>query len=478
MPPAYRPGSEAFATDGKVMALTKNGKSLPAESAGVSRPPLPQAFRESFFALGVACGAVAAFVMWWRDTTGVNGAGAWLVAIGRVTALEGTYAVLLTVLLLARVWWLDRMIGMDRLLVWHRWVGETAIWLLCVHAFFIVWGYSSSFHASFPTETKVVLLDLPDMLTATAGLALFVAVGVLSVRFIRKKVRYQTWYFIHLYLYLAIALSFAHQFSTGIDFASHPLNRAIWIAAYGIVFGLLGWYRVVVPLRSSLRHRLRVDHLTAEADGSMSVYIAGHSLRRLQAQSGQFFLWRFLTRDGWWQAHPFSLSAPVDDGLLRLTVRASGDFTSRVDAIAVGSKVIAEGPFGSFTARRRRNAKVLLIAAGAGIAPIRCLFETLPARPGDLTLVYRAHDEASLALRHELDEIAGRRGATVRYLVGSRAKYPDLFSAKAWTALVGEDLAEFDAYLCGPREFVGAVRAALKSAGVQGNRIYLERFEL
>ena len=476
--PAYLPASGLPRTDDDVTAVGGDEASPPVDSTRGSRLPPPQALRESVFALGVGCGALTVLVMWWRDTTSVNGTGAWLIAIGRVTALEGTYAVLVAVLLLARVWWLDRMVGMDRLFVWHRWVGQAAVWLLCAHAFFIVWGYSDSFHATLPTETKVVLLDLPDVLTATAGLVLLVAVGVLSVRAIRKRVRYQTWYFIHLYLYLAIALSFAHQFSTGFDFVSHPLNRAIWIVAYGIVFGLLAWYRVFVPLRSSLQHRLRVDHLAPEADGSVSVYITGRSLRGLRAQSGQFFLWRFLTREGWWQAHPFSLSAPVDDGLLRVTIRASGDFTSRLDAVAAGSKVIAEGPFGSFTARRRRNPRVLLIAAGAGIAPIRSLFETLPARAGDLTLVYRAHDEASLALRDEIDEIARRRGSNVCYLVGSRETFPDLFTASAWIALVGEEIAEYDVYLCGPREFVGAVRDALKAAGVQGRRIHLERFEL
>lgn len=37
----------------------------------------------------------------------------------------------------------------------------------------------------------------------------------------------------------------------------------------------------------------------------------------------QFFLWRFLTRDRWWQANPFSLSAAPDGTQLRLTAKAA-----------------------------------------------------------------------------------------------------------------------------------------------------------
>ena len=46
------------------------------------------------------------------------------------------------------------------------------------------------------------------------------------------------------------------------------------------------------------------------------------------------------------------------------------------------------------TAGRRSRNKVLLIAGGAGITPLRALFETLPGGPGDLTLLYRASKNA------------------------------------------------------------------------------------
>ena len=66
-------------------------------------------------------------------------------------------------------------------------------------------------------------------------------------------------------------------------------------------------FRLGVPLVRSLRHRLHVTRVMEEAPGVVSIEIGGVRLDRLGARAGQFFTWRFLTRDHWWEAHPFSL---------------------------------------------------------------------------------------------------------------------------------------------------------------------------
>ena len=49
--------------------------------------------------------------------------GAAATAAGELAALLGTYAVLLQLLLMSRIAWLERTIGLDRLAVVHRWTG-------------------------------------------------------------------------------------------------------------------------------------------------------------------------------------------------------------------------------------------------------------------------------------------------------------------------------------------------------------------
>jgi predicted ferric reductase len=427
----------------------------------------------------VGIGVVLVMVMWWRDNppSSVHGWGPWLTSAGRITGLVGTYLIVIEVLLMGRVAWLDRMIGMDRLALWHRRNGEYSISLLVAHAVLTIWGYALTGHEGPVKETTTVVFDYPDVLAATVGLGLLVLIGVLSARVVRRRVDYQTWYFIHLYTYLALALSFAHQFNTGEDFATHPFNRAAWIALYAVVGLLLLVYRVGKPLRDQTRHHLHVSNVVAEAPGVVSIYITGRRLDEVGAESGQFFLWRFLSRDHWWQAHPFSLSAAPNGQFLRLTVKDLGDHSRNLSHLAPGTRVMAEGPYGAFTARRRRRRKVLLIGGGVGITPLRALFESLPGGADDVTMIYRASAPADLAFRGELDAIARARRARVHYLVGSRSEHPEYLAAGHIRSLV-PDIADRDIYLCGPEPLQAAVVDALTVLRVPGRQIHNENFEL
>jgi ferredoxin-NADP reductase len=103
----------------------------------------------------------------------------------------------------------------------------------------------------------------------------------------------------------------------------------------------------------------------------------------------------------------------------------------------------------------------------------RALFETLPLRPGqDLTLLYRARGHEDLVFRHELEQIAYRRGARLFYLVGADH---DCLSAPALLRCV-PDLAERDVYLCASPRMSDAVRMSLREAGLPAEYLHEERF--
>jgi predicted ferric reductase len=428
--------------------------------------------REAVVALVISAIGAAVVGMWWHDTppASVHGVSGWCIAAGDVTALLGTYLVLVAVVLLGRVPWLDRAIGMDRLAVWHKRIGQYCISLLCAHAVLTTAGYALSEHVGLWRETRTIVLSYPDVLAATVGLALLVAVGVTSARAARRRLSYQAWYFIHLYTYLAIALSFAHQLATGNDFVTQPGNRQFWVALYLIAFGLLVTYRVIVPLRDAWRHDLRVAGVVRETPNAVSVYITGRDLAGLRAEAGQFFLWRFLTGDRWWQAHPYSLSAAPRPDWLRVTVKEEGDHNRSLAALKPGTRVLAEGPYGRFTGRQRTQPGALLIAGGIGITPVRALFESTP---GDVALIYRASSSDDLVLYSELEEIARARRARLHVVIGSRQEAS--LSAAELRRLV-PDLAHRDVYLCGPSPMMDAVQAALIEAGVPRRRIHAEDF--
>lgn len=399
-----------------------------------------------------------------------------LTGLGRVAGLLGAYLVLVELLLLARLPVLDRLVGFDRLVVWHRAGGFACLALLGAHAVLITAGYTIGDRISLPDEISRLVTGYPGVITALAGLALLGAVAVTSAVIVRRRLRYETWYFVHLYAYLGVALAFSHQLATGSDFVGEPAARAYWYGLYAFTLGALLVFRLGVPLARTLRHRLRVARVVEEAPGFVSIEIEGVRLERLRARTGQFFTWRFLTRDRWWEAHPFSLSAAPDGRRLRITVKGVGDYTEALRAIPAGTPVIAEGPFGSFTTATRRRPRVALIAGGVGITPIRALLEDMPGGPGDIAVVYRALREDHVILRAELDELAGRRGADIHYVVGDH-RDGDILSSEHLLQLV-PDIAARDVYVCGPPAMTEATRASLGRSGVPRRHIFTERFAL
>jgi predicted ferric reductase len=451
----------------------------PATAAPGAGSPLASPARANPTAVLAAIwfGAAACVALWWFNTPSIHGFGDWLTNAGRITGLLSGYSVVLLVLLMARLPPLERGVGSDRLARWHSMGGRYTVCLIVTHALLITWGYAITAHTNVIHQEWTLLDSYPDVLMATVAGLLFVGVGVSSMRAARRKLRYETWYYLHLYTYLAIALAFAHQFATGSEFMSSLSTRVAWAGLYAVVGLLVLWYRMVVPIDQAVRHQLRVRSVVRETPNTVSIILQGSDLLSLRAESGQFFRFRFLSKELWWAVNPYSLSAPVTDELMRVTVKDLGDHSGQLARLRPGTRVIAEGPFGAFTAHRRRRHRVLLIAAGVGVTPVRALFETLPSTtPGDLTLIYRARSHEEVLFRAELEAIARSRQARLHIVVGSRDELgSDPLSAQMLSQL--PHLAEHDVYLCGPAPMQLAVTHALRSLGVHRRHIHTESYE-
>ncbi|MEU4878525.1 ferredoxin reductase family protein [Streptomyces sp. NPDC021608] len=439
--------------------------------------PAPPAPRRSPAAPVLAAlwgGAAAVVALWWHDTGSVVGAAGWLTGAGRIAGLLCGYACAVLVALMARVPLLEQRIGSDRVARWHARAGRYTVCLLVAHVLLVLFGYAAQDRSSVVHEAVTVVLDYPEMLKATAGTVVLFAVGLVSARAVRRRVGHEFWYYVHLLTYAAVFLAFGHQLALGSDFVGNGPARAAWYALYLGAAALVGWFRVLAPVRLNLRHRLRVDSVHREAPGVYSVVVRGRRLDEMGARPGQFLRWRFLTDGMRGTSTPYSLSAPPRPDLLRITVKALGDHSAAVALLRPGTRVWAEGPYGALTADRRTAHKSLLIAGGVGITPLRALFETLP---GEVTLLYRARTAEDLALGAELEAVARWRGAKVLYaLNGPHGRRPDLTAAALRDAV--PDLASHDVYLCGPHGFAQDVYEALRAAGVADRRIHHESFEL
>ncbi|WP_328556570.1 MULTISPECIES: ferredoxin reductase family protein [unclassified Streptomyces] len=419
-------------------------------------------------------GAAAVLALWWTDTPSVVGLAGWLTDAGRIAGLLCGYGCAVLVALMARVPLLERRVGSDRVARWHAMAGRYTVCLLVAHVTLILFGYAAQDGTGVVHETLSVVFDYPDMLKATTGTVILFAVGITSARLARRRISHEFWYYVHLLTYVAVFLTFFHQLALGSDFVGNRVAQAAWYALYLGTAALVVWFRLLAPVRLNRRHRLRVESVHRESPGVFSVVIRGEKLDELNAQAGQFFRWRFLADGMRWTSTPYSLSAPPRPDRMRITVKALGDHSAAVGLLRPGTRVWAEGPYGSLTADRATSSKSLLIAGGVGITPLRALFETLPGR---VTLLYRARTAEDLALGGELEDIARWRGARVLYAVNAADGTRPRLTAQSLREAV-PDIAEHDVYLCGPPALSRDLYGALHTAGVPDRRIHHESFEL
>lgn len=397
-------------------------------------------------------------------------------SIGRITGLLATFFLLIQVLLLMRIPWLERVLAFDRLTVWHRVVGKLTISLILAHVVFITIGYAGLDRLSLRAEMDSLFTQYPGMQAATYGTSLiFAAVGT-SMVVVRRKLRYEFWYVVHLFAYLGIYLTWFHQIPTGNELVLNKAASSYWTALYLGTLALIVLFRILQPLLANFRHGLKVEEVTQESPNTVSLRITGRRLEKLGARPGQFFLWRFLTLSRWLEAHPFSLSAAPDGRSLRITAKDLGDFTRTIGQIKPGTRVVAEGPFGHFTPNVRQTERVAMIAGGIGITPIRALLEDMR---GDIVLVWRVITEEDLIFRQEIEQLAADHGFTIHIVLGDH-RVPGnerLLSAEHLIGLV-PDIARRDVYVCGPAALATLLERNVREAGVPASQIHFERFAL
>jgi predicted ferric reductase len=403
-------------------------------------------------------------------------------SIGRLTGLVASDLLLAQVLLMARLPWLEGAFGQDRLARLHRVVGFTSFTLMVAHVLLVTWGYAAGAWLSTPGTFWNLTTTYPGMLLALAGTACLVMVVVTSLRAARARIRYESWHLLHLYAYLGVGLALPHQLWTGQEFLASTAATIYWWSLWATTAGAVLAWRVVLPLWRSAHHLLRVTAVVPEADGVVSVHVAGRNLQRMRVEAGQFFSWRFLGGHGWTRANPYSLSAAPDGQSLRITVKAAGDGSAGAHGLRPGTRVLVEGPYGRLSPRSRSRDRVALIGAGVGITPLRALAEGLDYAPGDAILIQR-HGGSPLFER-ELADLSRERGLQVLHLPGRRRAADSWLgdgvgSASDLTALLFwvPDLADRDVYVCGPPAWTESVRRTTEAAGLPSSQFHVETFQ-
>ncbi len=467
----------------------------PAGAAGGSAPQAARPLRApvvrewwGYAVLTAVWASVVVVVALWLGHGGAQdlgaGTGAAVTSLGRLTGLVAADLLLLQVIGMARVPVIERALGQDRLTRTHRLLGFWSVSLLGGHLAAISLGYALLDGAGVLGELWSLVTTTPWILVATAGTALFVLVGVTSVRWARRRLRYESWHLLHLYAYLGAGLALPHQLWTGRDFLVSPWASAYWWTLWAAAAVAVLIWRVALPLRTTWRQDLRVSRVVVESPGVVSIVVTGPRLAELEVAAGQFFVFRFLTGTG----HPYSLSAAPTTAGLRVTIGTTGDDGGRLARMRPGTRVWIEGPMGRLRPEVRTRPGLVLMGSGLGVAPLVALAQQAAASGSaarePATLVRRIRSAEDNPLQADLDELV--RAGTLRVvdLVGPRSpggtpwlptQYGHVPGPSAVRRLVPA-LDSSDVFVCGAAPWAEAVAADLRTAGLDPTALHVEAF--
>jgi len=374
--------------------------------------------------------------------------------------------------------WFD---GIDSAAIWHRRVAITGLVLLAPHALLSSNRHSTTLGVPLAVIGAIGLVALAvwailprwrSVVPAPLRALVIAARDAPGVRDVRRIFGgYERWRALHRTTGLFVAAGFVHGVLDGTPFDGAPVLRWSYVAIGAVGLGFYVYRELLARFFLSL-HDYEVDGVREIGKGLLEVALRPIG-RPMHFVPGQFAMVYLEARDGW-HRHPFTISSAPHEGVVRVTIKALGDYTSRLhELIEPGMPAVIGGPHGRFNHWRGTDRQVW-IAAGIGVAPflswLRALDGQLPHR---VDFFYSADGEAPFA--EEIREIAGRYESLHVHLIDTSVEAR--LTTERVVATADGDLRRLSVFMCGPNVMLRNFQTQLRQAGVPSSRIHRERFD-
>jgi len=378
----------------------------------------------------------------------------------------------------ARLRWVEAPFGLDVVLRFHRAMAMVAMGLLCIHPLLVAsdegWGLLTTWRVRWPIWAGRLAL-----------LFLFALVAAAIFRRV-MRLRYETWRQLHSVLAFALlGLAFLHSLALGNDFES-IVPRIVWGALLLMAWSAWFYGRLARPWFSA-RSSYRVVAVTPETPQVWTLTLEPRANRPLHYAPGQFQFLRVHGSAILAEEHPFSIAtSPSPDGLISLTIKEIGDFTSTVGRIKPGDVAVVHGPFGRFShVFHSIDDNLVFVAAGIGITPLMSMLRYMRDRRDTrrVLLVYANRAATDIVFRRELESIESG-GFPALKTIHILSRPPD-----DWVGPIGRLDTECLRSLCGsfsgkafficcPPIMASGLIRGLRDAGVGPGRIHADYFGL
>jgi len=356
-------------------------------------------------------------------------------------------------LMATRAKWVENLFGgLDKMYLIHRRSGIIAVFLLLAH--FMVVPRLAEFNPGKPLGFYAFVLIIIGVILSAAPI-------------FKRKIPYHKWINFHKLMGIFYVLGVIHSLLVDSLIKELPITR---VYVFGMSFiGVAAWiYKAFLFNLFNKKLPYRVKSFKILTNDIVEIEME-HTTNKLNYIAGQFAFFTFPSISKREQ-HPFTLSSHPHDDFLRLTIKALGDYTSKlVSDLKIGDEVMVEGPYGKFSTRYSKEKEQIWIAGGIGITPFLSLIKDYYTN--NVTLFWCVKNKNEAIYQKELEKI--------------QSVNPQ-FEVIIWDSLdkghiTVDDLSlrnpENKSYLiCGPDTLKRSITKQLISEGVHQKNIYDEEF--
>jgi predicted ferric reductase len=397
----------------------------------------------------------------------------------RLAGLVGFTLMSFQFILSARLPFIERTFGQDKLMVAHRTAGISSLIVLFAHGpLYLIDRISleGGLFLQLPQELPIV--------SGSLGFTLLLFLGIGAAFRAALRIPYDLWKTMHKLTYFLYPMLFIHAMLLGGTIRSSIVVYIQFLLMFALV--LVSW---VWRLSLGIRARRQPYMLSAVRNLNRNVHEFSFAGPEMNHRPGQF---AFLTlvKDGKRQpAHPFTISSSPLQKDLTFTIKESGDFTAEIPSLPPGTEAYIEGPYGRFSYTNIPDkASLLFIAGGVGITPMLSMLRILqtddPDRP--VLLLWGNRTPEDVFLKEELDDIqkAMKHLRLIHVFSESRGEvsgYGEHAFGFIDAGVINEyieKVEDWETFVCGPPVMMKKLIPELRRMGFPGRRIHQERFGL
>jgi predicted ferric reductase len=372
--------------------------------------------------------------------------------------------------------------GIDALTKFHKQVSYVALTFILAHPILL-------FIQNGPKYLPLLNLVTAPWRARFAVCAVLLLLCLIGLSVARKRLRlsYEAWQWTHGILAVAVVvLALAHIEGVGY-YTSGDVKRALFWVFGGVLVAMLAWIRLLQPL-IRIRHPWRIAAIEPQRGDATTMLIEPVGHPGFAFHPGQFG-WIIVGRSPFARvSHPFSFSSAAEggtDGRVAVTIKAAGDFTSRVASFPTGTRVYVDGPHGVFTMDRQQAQGYVFLAGGVGITPIYSMVLTMREREDvrPVILLYASRSWDDVIFREELDELAVAM-PNLRVIHVLQQPPADWAGESGFidAAMISRHVPEaqykrFQFFACGSPAMLDAMEKLLLSIGVPPSQLNTERFD-